>query len=108
MGTSFAAPFALRSAAGIRAIPGEAVNPLTIKALLIHGATFNEHRDVNDVGWGRIPEDISAVITTGNGVARGHRDTDNATLGPTSLYGAFHPSPDDVGRHQGAGTSLSL
>ena len=37
LGTSFAAPLALRSAVGIRAILGDAVHPLTIKSLLIHG-----------------------------------------------------------------------
>ncbi|MFL9912304.1 S8 family peptidase [Paraburkholderia sp. RL17-337-BIB-A] len=70
MGTSFSAPYALRSAVGIRAILGEAIHPLTIKALLIHGAQTRDGHDAKDVGWGRIPEDIAAVITTGNGVAR--------------------------------------
>lgn len=70
MGTSFAAPFALRTAVGIRAYLGDAVHPLTIKALLLHATENMDTSDVLDVGWGRIPHDIDSIITCPNGVAR--------------------------------------
>ncbi len=38
LGTSFSAPYLLRTAVGIRAILGEELSPLAIKALLIHSA----------------------------------------------------------------------
>lgn len=70
LGTSFAAPLALRSAVGIRAILGDEVHPLTTKALLIHGCEIRSTDDPNEVGWGRVPEDINRLITCEDGVAR--------------------------------------
>jgi hypothetical protein len=70
LGTSFAAPLALRSAVGIRAILGEAINPLTIKALLIHGCEGTDGQDPKQVGWGRVPADLNHLITCGDGEAR--------------------------------------
>ena len=70
LGTSFAAPLALRSAVGIRAILGDAVHPLTIKSLLIHGCENDDLHDVEHVGWGRVPADINRLITCGDGEAR--------------------------------------
>lgn len=70
LGTSFAAPLALRSAVGIRAILGDPVHPLTIKTLLIHGCETTDDHDVHHVGWGRVPADINRLITCGEGEAR--------------------------------------
>lgn len=70
LGTSFAAPLALRSAVGIRSILGDSVHPLTIKALLIHGCEKLENHEPNTVGWGRIPSDLDELITCGEGEAR--------------------------------------
>lgn len=70
LGTSFAAPLALRSAVGIRAILGDAVHPLTIKALLIHGCESRDDLDAHQVGWGRVPADINKLITCKDGEAR--------------------------------------
>lgn len=70
MGTSFAAPLALRTAVGVRAILGDAVHPLTIKALMIHAAQNDPGDIVAEVGWGRIPGDINEIIMCGDGVAR--------------------------------------
>lgn len=70
LGTSFAAPLALRSAVGIRAILGDPVHPLTIKTLLIHGCEMKEEHDVHHVGWGRVPANINRLITCGEGEAR--------------------------------------
>ncbi len=70
MGTSFAAPYVLRTAVGVRAVLGEAVHPLTIKALLVHAARNDPGASVDEVGWGRIPSDVNEIITCGDGVAR--------------------------------------
>jgi len=69
LGTSFAAPYVLRAAVGVRAVLGQDLSPLAIKALLIHAADQNGHESV-DVGWGKIPEDLMDVITCPSGVAR--------------------------------------
>lgn len=69
LGTSFAAPYLLRSAVGIRAILGAELTPLAIRALLIHAADTNQH-DKTEVGWGKVPEDVMSVITCPDGVAR--------------------------------------
>ena len=70
MGTSFAAPYALRTGAGIRAILGEEINPLTIKALMIHSSHQNESIGPDEIGWGRIAQDVHEVIMCGDGIAR--------------------------------------
>ncbi|HEY3489824.1 MAG TPA: S8 family peptidase [Candidatus Deferrimicrobiaceae bacterium] len=70
LGTSFAAPLALRSAVGISAILGDEVHPLTIKALLIHGCEGGQVGDPLEVGWGRVPADLNQLITCDDGVAR--------------------------------------
>jgi len=69
LGTSFAAPYLLRSAVGIRSILGDALTPLAIKALLIHASDPRSH-DKLEVGWGKVPEDLMTVITCPPGVAR--------------------------------------
>lgn len=68
-GTSFASPFLLRSAVGIRAVLGAELTPLAIKALLVNAADPSTH-DKLEVGWGKVPEDIFEVITCPAGVAR--------------------------------------
>lgn len=57
LGTSFASPYLLRSAAGVRAILGPELTPLAIKALLVHSADPSTH-DKDEVGWGKVPEDL--------------------------------------------------
>lgn len=69
LGTSFASPYLLRSAVGIRAILGDVLSPLALKALLVHAAEARDHDKV-EVGWGKIPEDVMEVITCPSGVAR--------------------------------------
>ncbi|MCX8521898.1 MAG: S8 family peptidase [Rhodoferax sp.] len=69
LGTSFASPYLLRSAVGIRAILGAELSPLAIKALLVHAADTATH-DKIDVGWGKVPEDLMSIITCPKGVAR--------------------------------------
>jgi hypothetical protein len=62
-GTSFAAPTALRTAIGLRAHFGKLLSPLAIKALLLHGCDDGGH-DKAEVGWGRIPADVDAIVMT--------------------------------------------
>lgn len=61
-GTSFAAPFALRTAAGTKSYIGKDINPLAIRALMIHRADSNGH-PIKDVGWGRFESDVNQLIT---------------------------------------------
>ncbi|BCO28538.1 hypothetical protein MIZ03_3444 [Rhodoferax lithotrophicus] len=68
-GTSFAAPLLLRNAVGIRAVLGQDLMPLTIKALLVHSANQNGI-DKSEVGWGKVPESLYDIITSPPGVAR--------------------------------------
>ncbi|UUE94303.1 S8 family peptidase [Comamonas thiooxydans] len=70
LGTSFAAPYLLRNAVGIRSILGEELSPLAIKALLIHAAHQTENHCQWGTGWGKPPEDLMSVITCGPGIAR--------------------------------------
>lgn len=69
LGTSFASPYLLRNAVGVRAILGADLTPLAIKALLVHAADPSTH-DKLEVGWGKVPEDLMDVITCPTGVAR--------------------------------------
>lgn len=70
-GTSFAAPYALRSAIGVRAILGDSIHPLTIKGLLIHCSEFEKGQEIYEVGWGKVPHDINKIITCDvDGMAR--------------------------------------
>ncbi|MEB0147030.1 S8 family peptidase [Pseudomonas sp. CCC2.2] len=69
LGTSFAAPYILRSAVGVRAVLGQELSPLAIKALLVHAAQKNGHEPI-DVGWGKVPEDLMEIISCPPGVAR--------------------------------------
>lgn len=70
MGTSFAAPMALRSGIGVRAILGDAVHPLTIKALLVHAAHAHGSSSPEDIGWGRVSADLNEMIVCEDGAAR--------------------------------------
>lgn len=70
LGTSFAAPLALRSAVGIRAILGTDLSPLAIKALLIHGCDPHDTHGPTEVGWGKVRDDLGPLITCDDGMAR--------------------------------------
>ena len=69
LGTSYASPYLLRNAAGVRAILGAGLTALAIKALLVHAADASTH-DKLEVGWGKVPEDLMDVITCPPGTAR--------------------------------------
>ncbi|MBA4071448.1 MAG: peptidase S8 and S53, subtilisin, kexin, sedolisin [Gemmatimonas sp.] len=69
LGTSFSAPLVLRNAVGVRAVLGPSMSPLAIKALLVHSAETAGH-PASEVGWGRVPESLDAIIVSPPGVAR--------------------------------------
>lgn len=69
LGTSFASPYLLRNAVGIRAILGNDLTALAIKALLVHAADHGGY-DKFEVGWGKTAENIMDIITCPPGVAR--------------------------------------
>lgn len=60
-GTSFASPSTMRMALGVRAHLGSRLDPLAIKAILIHGANPAQH-DRLEVGWGLLPNDLENLI----------------------------------------------
>jgi hypothetical protein len=69
LGTSFAAPYLLRTAVGTRAVLGPDLSPLAIKALLVHCADKAGH-DSREVGWGRIPTSLPPIINCPDGMVR--------------------------------------
>lgn len=68
-GTSFAAPYLLRKAVGIRAVFGHSISPLAIKALLINSAQTNS-QDQSQVGWGSVSDEVETLIQSPDGVAK--------------------------------------
>jgi hypothetical protein len=68
MGTSFAAPEALRAGLGVRAHLGSVVTPLAIRALLTHMSELG-NMPPREAGWGLICTDIERLITCAGSVA---------------------------------------
>jgi hypothetical protein len=64
-GTSFAAPFALRSGAAVMAYLGEdQISPLAVRALIIHSATKSKRTHIRkEVGWGLFDVNGEQLIT---------------------------------------------
>lgn len=62
MGTSFAAPLALRTVTAIDATLDGRLHPLTLRALMIHRADQAGHALV-EVGWGRFEGEVGQLIT---------------------------------------------
>lgn len=90
-GTSFAAPAALRVAAGLRAHFGERISAVALKALLVHAAEQSEH-DKSEVGWGRIPGDVADIAVCGDGMVR---VIYQGELTPSQYLRAPIPLPED-------------
>ncbi|MGV0624956.1 S8 family peptidase [Mycolicibacter minnesotensis] len=67
-GTSFASPLALRAALGVRALFGDMISPLALKALLVH--TAESAHTLTEVGRGRIVQPIGAIAACSDGEAR--------------------------------------
>lgn len=69
-GTSFAAPYALRMGMGIRAHFGTSLSALAIKALLVHCSEQGKNLGLHEVGWGRVPRELDALVVCKDGEAR--------------------------------------
>ena len=69
-GTSYAAPYALRMGMGVRAHFGAGLSPLAIKALLVHCSEPSRSISVKEIGWGRIPQELDALVICKDGEAR--------------------------------------
>jgi hypothetical protein len=68
LGTSFASPYGLRTAIGVRAYLGPILSPLALKALLIHRCYPSEHPQ-REVGWGKVAESLDDLIKCDDSVA---------------------------------------
>ncbi len=69
-GTSFASPAALRTALGVRGLFGERLDPLALKALLIHTAEQHEQHNPHEYGWGRVSPELEPIVVCRDGMAR--------------------------------------
>ena len=69
-GTSYASPATLRLAVAVRSLFGERLDPLVLKALLIHTAEQHNHWDPQEHGWGRVRPEIEPIIMCSDGTAR--------------------------------------
>lgn len=90
-GTSFATPSVLRIALGVRAHFGEVLSPLALRALLIHAAN-DDGQERHEVGWGRIPEDVSEIVVCPDGMAR---VVYQGELNPSVAIRALVPVPSE-------------
>jgi hypothetical protein len=68
IGTSYAAPYAMRGGVGIRAHFGGQLGAAAIKALMVHHSMRDKHSQ-REVGWGRIPTDLSDLVICPDGEA---------------------------------------
>ncbi|WP_071145736.1 S8 family peptidase [Bacteroides ihuae] len=68
-GTSFSAPSVLRLGAGIRAHFGSSLNPLAIRALLVHCAE-NESIPNFEIGWGRVSRTLDDIVICDDHIMR--------------------------------------
>jgi hypothetical protein len=90
-GTSFASPAALRLAAGVRAHFGDRVTALGLKALLVHSAQDGGN-DRDEVGWGRIPAQVTDIAICTDGMVR---VIYQGELSPSQYVRAAIPLPDE-------------
>jgi len=70
VGTSFAAPSVLRLAAGVRAHMGKSVDPLALRALLVHNCVMPKGADRSQVGWGLLESSPLDLVTCTDGEVR--------------------------------------
>lgn len=77
-GTSFATPAVMRIASGVRAHFGSGISTIGIRALLIHSAANPDEHPREEVGWGLVPNDLTAITVCPDGSVRvlyqGHLD----------------------------------
>lgn len=64
-GTSFATPYAMRTASGLKSYLGSTLTSTAIRALMVHSASPAGH-PIEEVGWGLLGE-LSSMITCQDG-----------------------------------------
>ena len=69
-GTSYSAPATLRLGMGVRAHFGSDLSALAIKTLLIHCTESADGPSVHEIGWGRVPQDLEALVVCKKDEAR--------------------------------------
>ena len=69
-GTSFASPATLRAAVAVRSLFGERLDPLVLKALLIHTAEQHNNWHPHEHGWGRVCQELEPIVLCSDGTAR--------------------------------------
>jgi hypothetical protein len=68
-GTSFAAPHALRIGVGVKANFGASLDPLAIRALLIHTSEPGNETQA-EIGWGKVRSDLDDIVVCPDGSFR--------------------------------------
>lgn len=69
-GTSYATPATLRRAVAVRTLFGERLDPLVLKALLIHTAEQHNDWHPQEHGWGRVRQELEPIVLCRDGTAR--------------------------------------
>jgi hypothetical protein len=88
-GTSYSSPLALRAATAVRAHFGSILNPLAIRALLLHRSRTAGH-DAAEVGRGRLCHELTDLMTcSGESVTTIYQEM----LAPKQYLRAFIPYP---------------
>jgi hypothetical protein len=70
VGTSFASPLALRMGMGVRAHFGASLSSLAIKSLLVHCSEPSKTIPIQEIGWGRISQELDSIVICREGEAR--------------------------------------
>jgi hypothetical protein len=91
-GTSFAAPHILRIGAGVMATFGGNLDPLAVKALLIHTAIEGSEPQ-SEIGWGRNRDEVDEIGVCPPGVVR---VVYQGELTASKYLRAEIPLPDEV------------
>jgi hypothetical protein len=66
MGTSYSAPFALRTGVALQAHFGAQLSAATIKSLMLHHCQRADHVP-REVGWGRVPSGLEELVVCPDG-----------------------------------------
>lgn len=61
LGTSYASPTAMRAGIGVRACLGAELQPMAIRALMVH-RTSNGDLPMREVGWGRMEHSVAELL----------------------------------------------
>lgn len=91
IGTSYASPTAMRTAVGVRALLGQELGALAIRALLINRSSNLDKHSKQEVGWGRIEHTVEELIKSDDHTAH---IVYQKTISPGQWLSAEVPLPD--------------